>query len=60
MHGLFRASFLLYSEQELFAQKKLSVEGMLDPIVKFGEVIKGYRMIDEEPENTAKLGPRCK
>jgi len=41
---------------QLFLQKKLSVKGMLDPIVRFNEVIEAYRMIDEEPEKTIKLG----
>jgi threonine dehydrogenase-like Zn-dependent dehydrogenase len=39
----------------LFAEKRLSVEGMLDPVVKFDEVIEAYRMIDEEPWKTVKL-----
>ncbi|MFQ6095297.1 MAG: zinc-binding alcohol dehydrogenase [Candidatus Bathyarchaeia archaeon] len=41
---------------QLFTQKRLKVEGMLDPIVKFDDVIEAYRMIDEEPEKTVKLG----
>ncbi len=40
---------------KLFAQKRLSVEGMLDPVVKFDEVMEAYRMIDEEPWKTVKL-----
>jgi threonine dehydrogenase-like Zn-dependent dehydrogenase len=41
---------------ELLRQKKLKVEGLLDPIVNFNEAIKGYRMIDKEPEKTINLG----
>ncbi|RLE63039.1 MAG: alcohol dehydrogenase, partial [Thermoprotei archaeon] len=41
---------------ELFKRRRLTVEGMLDPIVKFEEVIEGYRLIDERPEKTVKLG----
>jgi len=40
---------------ELFKRKKLTIEGMLCPIVKFNEVIEGYRLIDERPEETVKL-----
>jgi len=43
---------------KLFAQKRLSVEGMLDPVVKFDGVIEAYRMIDEEPWRTIKLAVR--
>ncbi|MDH5439764.1 MAG: zinc-binding dehydrogenase [Candidatus Bathyarchaeota archaeon] len=45
---------------KLFAQKRLSVEGMLDPVVKFDEVIEAYRMIDEEPWKTIKLAVKYK
>jgi len=31
---------------------------MLDPIVRFEDVIEAYRIIDEEPEKTVKLGIR--
>jgi len=40
---------------ELFKKKKLTIESMLCPIVKFNEVIEGYRLIDEKPEETVKL-----
>jgi len=40
---------------QLFQKKRLNVEGMLDPIVKFEDVIEAYRIIDEEPEKTVKL-----
>jgi len=43
---------------DLFAKKKLNVEGMLDPIVEFDQVGEGYRLIDEEPEKTVKLAVR--
>lgn len=45
---------------KLFAQKRLNVEGMLDPVVKFDKVIEAYRMIDEEPWKTIKLAVRYK
>jgi len=41
---------------QLFRQKRINVDGMLDPIVRFEDVIEAYRMIDEEPEKTVKLG----
>lgn len=41
---------------ELLLQDRLSIEGMLDPVVKFEEVIDAYRMIVEEPEKTVKFG----
>jgi len=41
---------------QLLRQNRLNVDGILDPVVKFEEVIEAYRMIDEEPEKTIKLG----
>lgn len=41
---------------KLLQQRKLTVKGMLSPIVKFEDVIEAYRMIDENPEETIKLG----
>jgi len=43
---------------QLFRQRRLSIDGMLDPIVGFGEVIEAYRVIDEQPEKSIKLGVR--
>lgn len=40
---------------ELFKRKKLTIDGMLCPIVKFDDVIDAYRLIDEKPEETVKL-----
>ena len=41
---------------KLLRQKRLDVDGILDPVVKFEDVIEAYRMIDDEPEKTIKLG----
>ncbi|RLF17469.1 MAG: alcohol dehydrogenase [Thermoprotei archaeon] len=43
---------------ELFKRKKLTVKGLLHPIVKFDEVIEAYKLIDEHPEKVVKLGVR--
>jgi len=43
---------------ELFRRKGLTVEGMLTPIVRLEEAVEAYRMIDERPEDTIKLGVR--
>ncbi|MEM3659036.1 MAG: hypothetical protein QXU11_01360 [Thermoproteota archaeon] len=41
---------------ELFKTKKLSVQGILDPVVKFSQVVEAYKMIDEQPRECVKLG----
>ncbi len=41
---------------QLFRRRQLSAQEMLDPIVKFDQVVEGYRMISEEPGRTIKLG----
>jgi len=41
---------------QLLRQNRLNAEGILDPIVKFEDVIDAYRMIEEEPQKTVKLG----
>lgn len=41
---------------QLFRQRRLTIEGILSPIVKFMDVIEAYHMIDEKPEKTVKLG----
>jgi len=43
---------------QLLRQNRLSVEGILDPVANFEEAIEAYRMIEEEPEKTIKLGVR--
>jgi len=42
----------------LLRRKKLTVDGLLDPIVNFEDVIEAYKLIDEEPEKTIKLAVR--
>jgi len=42
----------------LFKRKLLRIDGMLTPIVHFKDVVEAYRMIDERPEETIKLGVR--
>jgi len=39
----------------LFAQGKLTVEGMLHPRVPIGEAADAYRLIDERPAECVKL-----
>jgi len=41
---------------ELFLIKKLNVQGIIDPIVKFSQVVEAYKMIDERPWECVKLG----
>jgi len=41
---------------ELFQKKKLTSNGLLSPIVHFEDVIEAYRMLDEKPGETIKLG----
>jgi len=41
---------------KLFKKKVLTCKGMLSPIVRFEEVAEAYRMLDEKPEETIKLG----
>jgi len=43
---------------ELFRRKRLTAEGLLTPIVRLEEAVEAYRMIDERPEATIKLGVR--
>ncbi|MCX8171327.1 MAG: zinc-binding alcohol dehydrogenase [Candidatus Bathyarchaeota archaeon] len=40
----------------LFKRKLLRVDGILSPIVRFEDVAEAYRLIDERPEETIKLG----
>ncbi|MEM1582153.1 MAG: zinc-binding alcohol dehydrogenase [Candidatus Bathyarchaeia archaeon] len=40
----------------LFKRKLLRVDGILSPIVHFKDVVEAYKMIDEKPEETIKLG----
>lgn len=41
---------------ELFKKKLLKVDGLLSPIVQFKDVVEAYKMLDERPEETIKLG----
>ena len=41
---------------ELFKRKFLKIDGLLSPIVHFKDVVEAYKMIDENPEETIKLG----
>ncbi|MGQ9513748.1 MAG: zinc-dependent alcohol dehydrogenase [Thermoproteota archaeon] len=41
---------------ELFRRRAITAEGILIPIVRFEDVVKAYRVIDEMPEKTIKLG----
>lgn len=41
---------------ELFVGRKLNVQGIIDRIVKFDEVVEAYRLIDERPWECIKLG----
>lgn len=41
---------------ELFRRKYLKIDGVLSPIVDFEEAVEAYRMLDEKPEETIKLG----
>ncbi len=43
---------------ELIRTKRVSVEGLVTPIVPFEESAEAYRMIDEHPEGCVKLGVR--
>lgn len=43
---------------ELFVKRKLSVQGILDPIVNFEQVLDAYKLIDERPWECVKLGVR--
>lgn len=40
----------------LFKRKLLRIDGMLSPIVHFKDVVEAYKIIDERPEETIKLG----
>lgn len=42
----------------LFKRKLLKVDGILSPIVHFKDVVEAYKMIDERPDETIKLGVR--
>ncbi len=41
---------------ELFRKKRLTSKGLLSPIVHFKDVVEAYRMLDEKPGETIKLG----
>jgi len=41
---------------KLFRKKVLTSEGLLSPIVRFEDVVEAYKMLDERPKETIKLG----
>ena len=41
---------------KLFQKELLTSDGLLSPIVHFKDVVEAYRMLDEKPEETIKLG----
>ncbi len=41
---------------QLLQEGKLKVDGLVCPIVPFEESAEAYRLIDEHPEKTIKLG----
>jgi len=43
---------------DLFRRRRLTAEGLLTPIVRLEDAVEAYRMIDERPEATIKLGVR--
>lgn len=43
---------------ELFKRRRLTVRGLLHPVVKLEEAVEAYRLIDEHPEEVVKLGVR--
>jgi len=43
---------------DLFRKKSLTAEGLLTPIVRLEDTVEAYRMIDEKPEASIKLGVR--
>ena len=40
----------------LFRKKLLTSKGLLSPIVNFNDVVEAYKMLDERPGETIKLG----
>ncbi|MEM2050987.1 MAG: zinc-binding alcohol dehydrogenase [Thermoproteota archaeon] len=55
-HPLWNRERVYATVIELFKMKKLSVQGILDPVVKFSQVVEAYKMIDEQPWECVKLG----
>jgi threonine dehydrogenase-like Zn-dependent dehydrogenase len=55
-HPLWNRERIYSTVVELFVKKKLNVQGIIDPIVKFNQVIEAYKMIDERPWECVKLG----
>ena len=43
---------------ELFRRKILTARGLLSPVVRLDEAVEAYKLIDEHPEKTIKLGIR--
>lgn len=47
----------IYAESlELLKEGRLSVEGLVTPVVPFSDAVEAYRKIDETPEKSIKLG----
>ncbi len=42
----------------LIRQRRVTVTGIVDPVVGFEDALEAYRMIDERPEESVKLGVR--
>lgn len=55
-HPLWNRERVYSTAIELFIKKKLSVQGIINPVVKFSQVIEAYKMIDERPWECIKLG----
>lgn len=57
-HPLWDRNRIYDTVVELFVKKKLNVQGILDPIVNFEQVVEAYKLIDERPWECVKLGVR--
>jgi threonine dehydrogenase-like Zn-dependent dehydrogenase len=55
-HPLWNRERVYATVIELFIRKKISVEGIIDPVVKFSQVVEAYRKMDEQPWECVKLG----
>ncbi len=55
-HPLWDRKRIYETVLQLFQRRNLTSRGMLHPIVRFKEVAKAYKILDEKPEETIKLG----
>ncbi len=55
-HPLWNRERVYSTITELFIKKKLNVQGIIDPIAKFNQVVEAYKMIDERSWECVKLG----